>query len=70
MHTTENVRAFAMLLCIVSLQSTAQLTVKTAAYGSRPGYIDEATLVVQPHGAYVEQSLYMRRLARERRRCR
>ncbi len=30
------------------------------AYGSKPGYIDEAVLVVEPHGSHVEQSLYLR----------
>jgi hypothetical protein len=37
----------------------AQLTVKTTTYGSKPGYIDQATLVIEPHGGYVEQSLYL-----------
>jgi hypothetical protein len=30
-----------------------------AIYGSKPGYIDQAVLVVEPHGAYAEQSLYI-----------
>lgn len=29
------------------------------AYGSNPGYIDKARLIVEPHGAFVEQSLYL-----------
>jgi|GEM_PF-899221 len=28
-------------------------------YGSAPGFINDATLVVEPHGGYVEQSLYL-----------
>ena len=28
-------------------------------YGSKPGYIDKATLIVEPHGGYTEQSLYL-----------
>ena len=26
---------------------------------SKPGYIDNATLAIQPFGAYLEQSLYL-----------
>jgi hypothetical protein len=28
-------------------------------YGSKPGFIDQATLVIEPHGAYAENSLYV-----------
>jgi hypothetical protein len=38
----------------------AQLTVQDpTVYGTKPGYIDRTTLVVEPHGAFVEQSLYV-----------
>lgn len=47
------------LLAFAITISHAQLTVRSDAYGSKPGYIDKATLVVEPHGAYVEQSLYL-----------
>lgn len=47
-----------MLLWMCDL-SFAQLTVRSDSYGSKPGFIDKATLVVEPHGAYVEQSLYL-----------
>ena len=55
-HAT--VLLIAALLGVIST-THAQLTVRTDAYGSKPGYIDDATLVVEPHGAYVEQSLYL-----------
>ena len=48
-----------LLLVYLSNDSHAQLTVQTGTYGSKPGYIDQATLVVEPHGAYVEQSLLL-----------
>ncbi|MGE5315229.1 MAG: VIT domain-containing protein, partial [Acidobacteriota bacterium] len=39
---------------------SAQLTVQIPSqYGSKPGFIDQAKLVVEPHGAVVEQSLYL-----------
>jgi hypothetical protein len=28
-------------------------------YGSKSGYIDKATLIIEPHGCYTEQSLYL-----------
>ncbi len=38
----------------------AQLSVQDpTVYGTKPGYIDRTTLVVEPHGAYVEQALYI-----------
>jgi hypothetical protein len=45
------------LLLAATLQ--AQLSVRTSAYGTKPGYIDDATLIVEPHGAYVEQTLVL-----------
>ncbi|MBI5648460.1 MAG: T9SS type A sorting domain-containing protein [Ignavibacteriae bacterium] len=48
-----------MLFLVAFCGMQAQLTTKTTAHGSKPGYIDKATLVVQPHGAYVEQALYL-----------
>ncbi|MDP3684744.1 MAG: VIT domain-containing protein, partial [Ignavibacteria bacterium] len=40
--------------------ATNDLTVKdNALHGSKPGYIEKATLVVEPFGSYVEQSLYI-----------
>jgi hypothetical protein len=39
----------------------AQLTVQDPqVYGTKLGYIDWATLVIEPHGGYVEQSLYLK----------
>lgn len=49
---------FALVL-LGSPISYGQLTVRSDSYGSKPGYIDKATLIVEPHGAYVEQSLYL-----------
>jgi hypothetical protein len=44
-----------------TLWATNQLSVQNPGqYGSKQGYIDEATLVIEPHGAYVEQSLYLK----------
>ncbi|MBL0177483.1 MAG: T9SS type A sorting domain-containing protein [Ignavibacteria bacterium] len=57
MHQRSFLLAF--LIVLLALPARAQLTVKTTAYGTKPGYIDQATLVVEPHGAYVEQSLYL-----------
>jgi hypothetical protein len=37
----------------------AQLSTRTSEYGTKPGYIDDATLIVEPHGAYVEQTLIL-----------
>lgn len=51
---------FCAVLSIAITQMTwGQLTVKTQSYGSKLGYIDYAVLVVEPHGGYVEQSLYL-----------
>ncbi len=51
-----------ILLFIIThpLFSINVLTVEdTNQYGFLPGYIDKATLVVEPHGSHVEQSLYL-----------
>ena len=39
--------------------SFCQLTVYGDGYGTKSGYIDQAILIVEPHGAYTEQSLYL-----------
>ncbi len=46
-----------LLLLATALQ--AQLSTRTSAYGTKPGYIDDATLIVEPHGAYVAQTLIL-----------
>ncbi len=49
-----------LFLWCPALWAVNQLSIQNpATYGSRPGYIDQATLVVEPHGAFVEQSLYL-----------
>jgi hypothetical protein len=53
-----------VLLCIFlfapSIFAINELVVKVPnVYNSLPGYIDRATLVVQPFGGYIEQSLYL-----------
>ena len=48
-----------VLLLILATTLRAQLNTRTSAYGTKPGYIDEATLIVEPHGAYVEQTLIL-----------
>lgn len=55
-------RAFVLLsfLMPVPLLATNVLTVQDPdLWGTKPGYIDKATLVIEPHGGYVEQSLYL-----------
>lgn len=52
---------FGLFLFLSSfVMGTNDLTVKdNATHGSKPGYIEKATLVVEPFGSYVEQSLYL-----------
>ena len=50
--------ATAMLL-LLATTLRAQLSTRTSEYGTKPGYIDDATLIVEPHGAYVEQTLIL-----------
>jgi len=56
-------KKFALLILLLISPLTFainELVVKVPnVYNSRPGYIDHATLVVQPFGGYIEQSLYM-----------
>lgn len=38
----------------------AQLTVgDPTMYGTKPAYIDNAKIVVEPHGAFTEQTMYL-----------
>ena len=49
-----------VLVLSISLFATNVLTVQDPdIWGTKPGYIDKATLVVEPLGGYVEQSLYL-----------
>ena len=48
-----------LLLFLLCNQSISQLTVQAEGYGSKSGFIDQATIVVEPHGAFIEQSLYL-----------
>jgi hypothetical protein len=55
---------FFCLLIAIQLFATgpllAQLTVMDPQIvGSKSGYIDEATIVIEPHGGYVEESMYL-----------
>jgi hypothetical protein len=59
MRTMLGIAMLAALAACCAPAALAQLSVHTTQYGSKPGYIDQATLVVQPHGACVEQSLYL-----------
>lgn len=56
-------RAFLVIILmglVFNLYSINELTVQDPdRYGSKPGFIDEATLVVEPHGGHTEQSLYL-----------
>ena len=43
-----------------NILASNELSVLTSGVGSsRPGYIKQSVLVVEPHGGYVEQSLYL-----------
>jgi hypothetical protein len=49
-----------LLILPVSAFATNTLTVQNPdVWGTKPGYIDKATLVIEPMGGYVEQSLYL-----------
>ena len=49
-----------IVLYPVSLFATNVLTVQDPdIWGTKPGYIDKATLVIEPCGGYVQQSLYL-----------
>ena len=51
---------FIFSLVPASLFATNVLTVQDPdIWGTKPGYIDKATLVIEPYGGYVEQSLYL-----------
>jgi hypothetical protein len=54
---------FAGIMFILSFSSSFavnELTVKDkTVFGAKTGYIEKATLVVEPFGSYVEQSLYL-----------
>ena len=47
------------LVLLLATTLRAQLSTRTSDYGTKPGYIDDATLIVEPHGAYVEQTLIL-----------
>ena len=49
-----------LLILPVSAFATNTLTVQNPdVWGTKPGYIDKATLVIEPMGGYTEQSLYL-----------
>jgi hypothetical protein len=51
---------FFIVLLLASLPAFSQLSVMDPTrVGSKSAYIDEATIVVQPHGGYVEEALYL-----------
>ncbi|MGE5680282.1 MAG: VIT domain-containing protein [Bacillota bacterium] len=52
--------AFLFLFPIINLFAVNDLVIKLPnSYSSVKGYIDKATLVLEPHGGYSEQSLYL-----------
>lgn len=52
--------AFMVLLFSITTFALNQLSIQDHDYAiNRDGYIDKATLVVEPHGCYAEQSLYL-----------
>jgi hypothetical protein len=51
---------FFFLSLITNLFAINDLIVRVPdVYDNRPGYIDKAVLVIEPHGCYIEQSLYL-----------
>ena len=49
-----------LLLMSGNVFAINDLTVKVpGSFTSKRGYIDNAVLVVEPHGGYIEQSLYL-----------
>jgi hypothetical protein len=51
---------FIILLLSVEVLAINELVVRVPdIYISRPGYIDKSILVIEPHGGYIEQSLYL-----------
>jgi hypothetical protein len=60
MNLAIRVSLIAILLLQVSVHAVNQLTVENPdVWGTKPGYIDKATLVIEPMGGYVQQSLYL-----------
>jgi hypothetical protein len=49
---------FSISLC-VDFFAANELTIQDHNYGSKPGFIDRATLVIEPFGSHIEQSLYL-----------
>lgn len=51
---------FFILILISTSYASNELSVKDPSlYGAKLGYIEKATLVIEPFGSYVEQSLYL-----------
>jgi hypothetical protein len=51
-----------VLLSAIAFSVTrAQLTVQDpTVYGTKPGYIDQASIVIEPHGAFAEETMTLR----------
>ena len=50
-----------IIIILCSSSAPAQLTVQDpTVYGTKPGYIDQSTLILEPHGAFVEESLFLK----------
>jgi len=62
-HKMKAIRSVIILLIIVlssSLFAANDLSIKdNTSKGSKPGYIQKATLVIEPFGGYCEESLYL-----------
>jgi hypothetical protein len=60
MNLAYKILFIAFLFFQISIYAVDQLTVQNPdVWGAKPGYIDKATLVIEPIGGYVEQSLYL-----------
>jgi len=60
---TKKSRLFTFIIFLLTTQgySINTLTVQDPTiYGSKPGFIDQATLIIEPHGGFTEQSLYLK----------
>lgn len=64
MKTKRVIQLFFFLILFFQISALFSVNILTVQdpdqYGSKPGYIDKATLVIEPHGCYTEQSLYLK----------
>ncbi|MCF8261333.1 MAG: T9SS type A sorting domain-containing protein [Melioribacteraceae bacterium] len=60
MKSSFRIVIISFLFLSAKLSATNELSVKDKNnHGEKPGYIENATLVIEPHGSFVEHSLYL-----------